>query len=722
MSLRPDDRKGRSRSKSPAGRSRDRSSSNVRVPKSDALAYGQPPPGGFETRTPTQAAPGLASYANSAMNMMSGALGGSDPSRDDSYTMGDYADLPPHERPGYVATATPVAGGKVPYQYAPNAGLAGQPYPPPVSRTISHGSSASGSAGGYQYATTPGNITYTAKSVVPQPGSSNGHSNKHSSKHGKESPQHQAFYTQPDQFYPQPPPSGPPHGHHHMPGGFPAGNVVEVIPGGGRIASPPSPGKRPHSMSLSTPGHGPELRAPSPGFGLGNRMDRLSVSGNRPNIQTLVPGGMPSGGGGMLPPPSPMLEAYHGVYQSISPMPSPMMHAYHPHDSDLEDLPPLSPRYSHAGHHRTLSAYSRESSPARSTRTSRSKSSKSKSSKSSKKDDRDRGERRVKIYDATEDAHAIVAAMSHRQPDVFPLIDILPQLNHDQMLELRTEYKRHCKVQGHGINVAKHIKMKTSGNFGKLCYVTALGRWESEGYWANTWYQSGNARRELLVECLMGRGNVEMREIKAAFKDKRYNDDLVRCMEKELKADKFRKAVLLALEGRRQEEREQWPIEYRNRDVDTLYTALKAREGGETAILELVIKRSDAHLRDVLRTYEVKFQENFAREALRKSNNLVGEVVAHILNGVINRPARDAMLLHHAIEDLSDRTDSRNSKHERQQRYELLISRIVRLHWDKMHMMRVKVEFEKKYRLAVEEALEDSVREDFLEFCLALVE
>jgi hypothetical protein len=237
--------------------------------------------------------------------------------------------------------------------------------------------------------------------------------------------------------------------------------------------------------------------------------------------------------------------------------------------------------------------------------------------------DREKEKRRVKIYDAEEDALALVDALGQRNINPDPIIDIIPALSHDQMLELRNEYKRHCKVQGRGINIAKHIKLKTSGNFGKIAYVTALGRYESEGYWANYWYQSGNARRELLIEALMGRQNYEIREIKDAFRDKRYGDSLTKCMDKELKADKFRKAVLMALEGERQEESDIWPSEYRNRDVDTLYKALKAREGGESSMLSVVVMRSDAHLREVLRTYERKYQGNFARDALRKSNNLV---------------------------------------------------------------------------------------------------
>lgn len=392
--------------------------------------------------------------------------------------------------------------------------------------------------------------------------------------------------------------------------------VVEMVPGGGggKMNAPPSPGLRPHGNGSGN------------GRVDGLRMDRLSVSGNRPDIQTIVPGGYPGGG---LPPPSPLLEAYHGTYQSISPMPQAMML-----DDDLDHLPPLdshssrAPAYGGHNRHRAHSASQRSPSPP-----SRSKHKDRLAMEAYGRVERlperqpEKEKRRVKIYDATEDALALVEAMGSRTPDPDTIIDILPALSHDQMLELRSEYKRHCKVQGRGINIAKHIKLKTTGNFGKIAYVTALGKYEGEGYWANYWYQSNSARRELLIEALMGRQNHEIREIKDSFKDKRYSDSLTKCMDKELKADKFRKAILMALEGERQEESDVWPTEYKNQDADTLYKAMRAKEGGESIVLGVVIMRSDAHLREVLRTYERKYQGNFARDALRKSNNLV---VSHL--------------------------------------------------------------------------------------------
>ncbi|KAF2235351.1 Annexin [Viridothelium virens] len=450
-------------------------------------------------------------------------------------------------------------------------------------------------------------------------------------------------------------------------------------------------------------------------LGVMPRMDRLSVGGNHAHTETIVPGA--------LPPGSPMLEAYHGTYQSISPMPSPiMMPDAHDSDSDLDNftLSPNAPlptpeqfaggtsassrHRPKASRHRSSSSVSFATESATESATVGSKASVSSSKK------------RVQLYDAESDANALIAALGHRSAEADALIEILPRLSHDQMMELRNEYKRRCKVQGRGINIAKHIKLKTSGNFGKFCYVTALGRFESEAYWANFWYQSNGSRRELLIESLMGKGNAEVRLIKESFRDKRYNDSLVRCMDKELKADKFRTAVLLALEERRQEEGDVYSAEQVVRDADKLSECLKRREGGESAMLQIVVLRSDAHLREVLRAYERRYKDNFARAALKKSNNLVGEVIAHILNGVINRPARDALLLHHAISDISSHDKSVEL------RYELLVSRLVRLHWDRSHMQKVKREYKEKYGRSAEKELEAVGKGDWGDFALALLE
>lgn len=510
----------------------------------------------------------------------------------ENITMGDWTGFPPHERPGYLP---PSQQGEARNAYDPH--LAYGASPPELLRQQSETSrsrcgaqrpylATSSSSGGqipqFRYATSP-----PGAATAALPSYSQQQEYKYAALPEKvtytDKPQTSAF---PPVSYTQPPSSTQySQVRHSAPSQTAGAQIVEVTPG----------------MSRAKPAT----------LGLGPRMERLSVSGNRPDIQ------------GGLPPPSPLLEAYHGTYQSISPMPSPMML---PDDRNLDDLPPLSPltsskRTSKSGRSRaTSSAQDRLAKDAAAAKASSSSISSSIPASTSTSTQR----KRVQLYDSEGEAKALADALSHRTPNTDVIIDILPPLSHDQILELRTEYKRFAKVQGRGINIAKHLKLKlSSGNFGKAAYVVALGRWESEGYWANFWYQSHGARRELLIESLMGRTNAEVGLIKDAFRDKRYSDDLARCMEKELKADKFRQAVLMVLQERRQEEGEVYPAEYRERDVQILERCLRAREGGETAMLEIVVRRSDAHLREVLRMFESRYGVNFAREALKKSGNLV---------------------------------------------------------------------------------------------------
>jgi len=350
--------------------------------------------------------------------------------------------------------------------------------------------------------------------------------------------------------------------------------------------------------------------------------------------------GMTSQTPGARPPASPLLEAYKGTYQTISPLPSPLaLQARTKDDNDLSDLDlssdsdtsddeitkkikalekekrrlrsldtqdTVSPRASHA----------RLEAPVKKSRVGSVMSSSSSRSGAKKKG--------VSFYDPEVDAERIAEALkgTHRSPDMKPLLNILPWLTTDEIIHLKSAYKTHAKINGQGINLSKHIKARIPGNLGKILYATSLGQYESDAYWANCFYQSGASRRELLIESLIGRSNQQIREIKDVFKDKRYDDDLEKCMKAELKADKFRMAILLALEERRMPEGLGIDMRRVHEDGMGLYQALNS-PGGESAMIRIVMLRSDDHLREVLRYYEKSYRRNFARDMISKSQNLV---------------------------------------------------------------------------------------------------
>lgn len=322
-----------------------------------------------------------------------------------------------------------------------------------------------------------------------------------------------------------------------------------------------------------------------------NRMSSLSVS--TPHHPGLVGGLSVSAA-----PASPLLESYHGTYQQSSPMPSPLLLPTHfnPGDAQVMDVSPIGSEDERGGKRRS---------------------------------------RRARFADPEDDAQRLADALKgSKAPRTEPLIEILPGMTHEQVMNLRAEYKRLVKTgpERKGVNVAKHIRVRLKDedpSLMKACYATALGRWESEAYWSSFWYQGDKTRRELLIESLMGRTNDEVREIKDAFTDKKYGDSLTRCMEQELKEDKFKKAILMVLDEQRMEDYDRHghpaEIDYDliRTDVRTLHKAVKADKGGESAMIAIVVKRSDSHLREILRVYSEEHRANFARDALKKSGNLV---------------------------------------------------------------------------------------------------
>ena len=498
----------------------------------------------------------------------------------------------------------------------------------------------------YQYAHVDPNVRYTSKATPTQPYTASAQQQftkpadpyaKHSDKNARQpvQPIYPYKYSHEPQFSDKPPPKSQ-NLQQEQP------QLLEITPGGGR--------GRPHSLSVSS-------------------ANTLAVSG--------------ASRAGHHPPASPLLEPYHGTYQSMSPMPSPIV-IPSVRDEDISDLEPLN------GSSNSESGRRKKHSRNKSTseKESRHYSSKDKVKDREKerddwKDEKRRsrtstgngrhdsstsmaadnsvvlispssGRKQVSFYDAGSDAELMQSALNHsRNIDNKAIIHVLPQLTSDEILLLRQEYKNRVKINGKGINLAKHLRLNLgNSSFGKVCYATALGRWESEAYWANCYYQAGTSRRELLIESLIGRSNAAIREIKSCFRDTRYGDSLERCMRSELRADKFRVAVLLALEERRQDDREPLDSRLIRQDVSDLHRALVSREGGETAMINIIVLRSDSHLREVLRAYEGNYGQNFARAMIDKSQNLVVSTAA----GSLRRSSKIFFFFYSALSDRCEGT------------------------------------------------------------------
>ena len=78
---------------------------------------------------------------------------------------------------------------------------------------------------------------------------------------------------------------------------------------------------------------------------------------------------------------------------------------------------------------------------------------------------------------------------------------------------------------------------------------------------------------------------------------------------------------------------------------------------------------------------------------------------------MINKPVRDALLLNHAL------TASKKDELRR----ELLISRLVRFHWDRHHLAAIKKAYRERYGVDLSTAVRDGTSGEWGHFCQELI-
>lgn len=291
------------------------------------------------------------------------------------------------------------------------------------------------------------------------------------------------------------------------------------------------------------------------------------------------------------------------------------------------------------------------------------------------------------------DVRQIVSEISKacKKKDLYDpvFLETLPRQSHEQLQHIRELYRDTFPAgkSGKGINFTKHIKATfgTKEPYAKALWYLSLGMWESEANWANTFYQDSASKNELVIEALAGRSNYEIRQIKDAFLDNKYANSLENCIYAEFPSTKFKKAVLIILEGERDPEHMEVRSSSIRRDVEIIHkivTSKDTRNTGETELYNSILKRSDKFLKELQRQYQMSYGKRLDEAILARSNNLVGELLAHMLVGVRDATTRDARLLHAALKTHS--TD-------------LMISRFIRVHWDQEHMEDVKEAYERMY-------------------------
>jgi hypothetical protein len=195
--------------------------------------------------------------------------------------------------------------------------------------------------------------------------------------------------------------------------------------------------------------------------------------------------------------------------------------------------------------------------------------------------------------------------------DRAPFLRFLPLMDHDAILNLRTEYKKLVQSGWKGVNVAKHIRRKLGKDpFGDACYLTALGRWQSEVFWITAFCddsETGYTHEEFFIGPLFDRDASEIKAITQTFKSKRYMNSLERFIRNRVKLAIYREAALLALEGIQDSASPDMVA----KDIEDINAALDDRFELARKVMPIILARNRSHLLSVWQGYKDRYGSDF---------------------------------------------------------------------------------------------------------------
>ena len=245
------------------------------------------------------------------------------------------------------------------------------------------------------------------------------------------------------------------------------------------------------------------------------------------------------------------------------------------------------------------------------------------------------------------DAHAAAddcsRSLSSGKPDPTVLVELLPRLSHENVLAIQRSYKALNADPQLTSGLSMDIQRSIANKLGKICYVTSLGQWGSEVHWIRFWYQNkdsqwAEALRILLVEAVLSRTAPELEAIMAAFSDKLYKNDLIRCLERELESHGLSSLILAALRvpPPRQAQKPINPAAVAVQLHD-LFDTIDDRATRESTLIEILTREPDSSVFEVIHEYQREYQEPLSIAI----HNAVSPIV---VSSVLRQPYRSPQL------------------------------------------------------------------------------
>ncbi|CAK7217359.1 hypothetical protein SCUCBS95973_003122 [Sporothrix curviconia] len=305
-------------------------------------------------------------------------------------------------------------------------------------------------------------------------------------------------------------------------------------------------------------------------------------------------------------------------------------------------------------------------------------------------------------WDATADANALRSAMKGFGTDEKTLVRVLADKDPLQVDAIRNTYHRL-----HRRDLVKDIESETSHWFEYALVALCRGPLLNDVHMLHEAMSGPGTKESVLNDILLSRSNADLRAIKATY-HQTYHRSLEDAVRGELSM-KTERHFMIVLQATRAEDAAPVQKAEVDRDVQELYNATEAKLGtDEIRVCSILSTRNDNHIRAVAFEYRQRYARSLEDVIRKEFSGHMEEALLFQLRHATDKYMHQAALLEDAMVGAGTRD-------------KLLVSRVVRVHWDRSNLANVRGAYEKRYRQNLAHRIRGETSGDYERVMLACI-
>ncbi|KAH6635122.1 annexin-like protein [Chaetomium sp. MPI-SDFR-AT-0129] len=312
------------------------------------------------------------------------------------------------------------------------------------------------------------------------------------------------------------------------------------------------------------------------------------------------------------------------------------------------------------------------------------------------------GPPQIIAWNGDDDARGLRSAMKGFGTDEKALVRILANKDPLQIHTVRDAYSRL-----HRRDLIADIKSETSSWFEAGLVSLARGPLLSDVHLLHDAMSGIGTKEDALNDVLLGRTNADLNAIKSE-----YHRTFHRRLEDDVRGDlsmKTERHFMIVLQAVRAEESAPVVKAEIDRDVNDLYNATEAKMGtDEMKVCSILSTRNDSQIRAIAYEYQLKYARSLEHVIRKEFSGHMEDALLFQLRSGVDKYMHHAALLEDAMAGAGTKDY-------------LLVSRVVRFHWDRNHMANVVGAYEKRYHRSLSSRIKGETSGDYERLMLACI-